>query len=326
MSSPKSYYSLLFLFSVITLTGCASMFVGVTLISRNFTPLQFTAKRELDPTVTATMISIDSRQVNSTLTVISTTTSIPTETPIPYETKVNLGDQAEMIQVPAGEFRMGSDANSDPYFWGAEGPQHIVYLNEYYIYQKEVTNGMYQACVSAKACPRPAQIISATREQYYGSPEFDDYPVIYVTWVGAVSYCKWAGANLPTEAQWEKAARGTESLMFPWGDNSPTATLAIFNASDTAKVGSLPEGASPYGIFDMSGNVLEWVFDRFQAGFYSASPLENPVGPADGNRRVIRGGAWHHSDVSALRTVARASMKENYTGNDIGFRCAMPLP
>lgn len=299
------------------------MAIGAFLIGRNAINEWPTFKPDADPTITAVAMILSA---SSTPTIMSTPTSQPTETPIPYVTEINSPDQAEMVLISSGEFRMGSDANTDPYFWGAEGPRHIVYLDDYYIYRNEVTTAMYQTCVAAKACPKPSQVMSATREVYYGNPEFADFPVIYVSWVGAASYCKWAGGNLPTEAQWEKAARGTDVRLFPWGDEPPSSGTANFNARDTVQVGSFSQGISPYGAFDMSGNVLEWVFDRFQAGFYSTSPLENPVGPAGGNRRVIRGGAWHHTDASALRVVARASMNEAYTGNDIGFRCVATLP
>ena len=322
----NSRKNLTFLFAGMTLLGCIFMISGITLIWDAFaTPLRPATQIPFVSSPTAITVSLPTK-IAQTPTPVPANTATATPTELPYVMEVNSKDQAEMVLVPSGEFTMGSDSQSDPYFWGAEGPEHLVFLDEYYIYRTEVTTDMYQDCVEAQACPKPAQSISASHEEYFGNSEYADYPVIYVSWVGAVSYCKWVGGDLPTEAQWEKAARGTDARLFPWGDDPSADSTANWNFTDTLLVGTFPEGISPYGALDMAGNVLEWVLDRFQSGFYSVSPFENPVGPAGGNRRVIRGGAWHHSDISALRTVARASMNENYTGNDIGFRCAMPLP
>jgi len=227
-----------------------------------------------------------------------------------------------LIFIPAGEFTMGSNDNLDPYFWGAEGPQHTVLLDEYWIYQTEVTNAMYQQCVAAKQCPLPQWPRSATRDEYYPNPQFANYPVIFVSYVHAQAYCRWAEAALPTEAQWEKAARGTDLRLFPWGGNPPTNGQINFQNQDTAEVGSFPGDISPYGVLDMAGNVWEWVFDYFQPTFYSVSPEENPRGPASGTTRVIRGGAFF-GDAGAVRTVVRASLNPNETFEAVGFRCAV---
>lgn len=314
---------MIFMFYLFMGTGVVLMMVGAGILRREYSPVPtFSQSKE---TTTSTLEKVLVQETpQPTFTPQPTPTT--TKTAIPYTIELNPKDQAEMILIPAGEFIMGSDAGTDPYFWGAEGPEHTVKLDTYLIYRTEVTNAMYQACVDAKACPRPERTFSATRESYFGNPQFSNYPVIYVSWTGALSYCQWADAKLPTEAQWEKASRGNDQRLFPWGDDIPNALLAHFNAQDTTEVGMYPEGASPFGILDMAGNVLEWVNDRFQAGYYSISPPENPPGPAGTNRRVIRGGAWHHTDISALRTVARASLVENYTGNDIGFRCAVSAP
>ena len=231
-------------------------------------------------------------------------------------------DGAALIFIPAGEFTMGSNANVDPYFWGAEGPRHTVYLDEYWIYQTEVTNAMYQQCVAEQKCPRPAKHISRTRDSYYDNPQFANYPVIYVSYVHAQAYCRWAGGALPTEAQWEKAARGDDLRLFPWGDNPPTSGQLNYLNRDTAEVGSFPRDVSPYGVLDMAGNVWEWVFDYFQAAYYAVSPENNPRGPGTGDRRVIRGGAFF-SDVDAVRTVVRASLKPDETFDTLGFRCVV---
>ena len=270
-----------------------------------------------------------------TETPLPTATPLPTHTPTvtftptpvnqPLALQVNEADGAEIVLVPAGEFLMGSDASVDPYFYGAEGPQHLVTLDEFWIYRTEVTNAMYAACVAASACPRPAYTASATRDEYYGSPDFAAYPVVYVSWTHAASYCAWAGGRLPTEAEWEKAGRGMDARLFPWGDDLPTSQLVHFNTRDTAAVGSYPLGASPFGAFDMSGNVHEWVFDWFQATYYSISPDENPLGAASGTTRVYRGGAYHNQ-ADGLRVVMRGSRAVDFNGPDIGFRCVIELP
>jgi eukaryotic-like serine/threonine-protein kinase len=321
---PKDRAGLRILLSLFTLTGCILMVAGLGVHYWEDLSLPISFSRPTDePTST-----IQPTQPDHTPTPVIT--SSPTETftptPVPYTIELNPKDQAEMVLIAAGEFTMGSDANTDLYFWGAEGPAHAVLLDSFLIYRTEVTNAMYQVCVEAKACPRPAQVFSATRADYFQNPQYANHPVIYVSWVGALAYCQWADAKLPTEAQWEKAARGTDGRLFPWGDNTSASALANFASQDTVVTGNYPQGVSPYGVLDMAGNVLEWVNDRFQAGYYSLSPYENPIGPAGTDRRVIRGGAWHHTDLSALRVVARASLKESYTGNDIGFRCVVPSP
>lgn len=257
-----------------------------------------------------------------------TATTRPTVTPTPLVTQVNETDGAVLVFVPAGDFLMGSDHNTDPYFWGAEGPQHTVYLDAFWIYRTEVTNAMYQQCVEVQACPRPAWNHSNTRSEYYKNPTYDDYPVIYVSWVHATSYCKWAEGRLPTEAEWEKAARGTDSRLFPWGDASPSSQQANFRDSgyrDAVGVGTYPGAVSIYGALDMAGNVWEWTFDWFQSAYYDVSPYENPLGPATGSSRVMRGGSWHNT-ADGVRTVVRASIKPNDAFNTLGFRCAQDIP
>ena len=269
-----------------------------------------------------------------------TSTPVPpsTATPAPpTEVPINPGDGARLVFVPAGEFKMGSKTG-DPYFWGAEGPVHTVSLAGYYIYQTEVTNGMYQACAQKQQCPLPDGVWSRTRSKYYGNPKYDDYPVVLVSWVSAASYCLWAGARLPSEAEWEKAARGTDQRLFPWGnDDFPDGMANLCDAgcaggnrlgrindgyNDTAPVGSYPLGASPYGALDMAGNAWEWVFDVFDGGYYQASPLESPRGPATGKIRVMRGGSFVNL-VDALRTTVRIGLTSTKSLDTLGFRCAM---
>jgi formylglycine-generating enzyme required for sulfatase activity len=270
-----------------------------------------------DPSLTTTTAP------TKTYTLIPTLIPSVTITPIP--TIVNPLDGAALINIPAGKFSMGSDPDSDPYFWGAEAPIHEVFITEYYVYMLEVTNAQYAKCVTEHQCPRPQQIYSRTRREYYGNPRFDAYPVVYVTYQMAASYCVWAGGRLPSEAEWEKAARSTDGRLFPWGSALPSADLANYNGTgvgDTNSVGSYPSGASPYGVLDMGGNVLEWTYDLFDKGYYSYSQLDNPFGPSTGSSRVIRGGSWT-SGFDGLRTVARASLRPEQSAEMVGFRCAI---
>jgi len=251
-----------------------------------------------------------------------------TDTPLPSAAPaqlVNAKDGAAIILIPSGEFTMGIDQANDPNFWGGEGPAHKISLNDFYIYRTEVTNGMYALCAKEKQCPKPSNNTSQTRKSYFGNPQFNDYPVVLVSWVMANAYCKWAGGRLPTEAEWEKAARGTDGRRFPWGNALPKPGLANFSSPDTVKVGKYPNGASPYGVLDMAGNVLEWVHDIYAPEYYKTSPEENPSGPDTGSKRVIRGGSWH-SGFDGLRTVARASLKFDDSNNSVGFRCAQDTP
>jgi serine/threonine-protein kinase len=240
---------------------------------------------------------------------------------------------AEMVWVPAGEFTMGSnDGDSD------EQPVHTVYLDDYWIDQTEVTNAQYAACVAAGTCAPPGDSSSASRGSYYGNPDYDDYPVIYVSWRDADAYCAWREARLPTEAEWEKAARGNDGRTYSWGDNSISGELANScdvnceldwkdaniddGYADTSPVGSYPAGASPYGARDMAGNVWEWVADWYDRYYYnSRAANENPAGPLSGGYRVLRGGGWFNNewDVrAALRLRSRPDVR--YDGS--GFRCA----
>jgi len=282
----------------------------------------------------------------STITVTPPPTPTSTLTPSPEPTQpkfmmqVNDKDQARLVFVPAGEFIMGSDPEADPYFWGAESPQHDVTLGDYWIYQTEVTNAMYQQCAAEKACPIPSQKKSRSVENYYGNVQYGNYPVIYVNWVSAQAYCKWAGGRLPTEAEWEKAARGDQDTrLFPWGSTPALVSQANFcdkgcaqthaerdkddGYPDTAPVGAYPEGISPYGALDMAGNVWEWVFDWFQPT-YSSAPVTNPVGPASSKYRTIRGGAWSNPS-TGVRIVQRDGVRPDLSLDTLGFRCVVEV-
>lgn len=259
-----------------------------------------------------------------TLTIMPVFAS-PIATTLP-ETLVLNGHK--MVLIPAGDFRMGCDSlhNDDYECDNDELPLHTVFLSDYYIDLYEVTNAQYEDCVSERVCTPPTQSKSFTRDEYFRNPAYSDSPVVFVDWSSAKTYCMWMGGRLPTEAEWEKAARGsTDTRAYPWGDASPTCSLSNFSdcVGDTNAVGSYPSGASAYGVMDMVGNVMEWVNDLYQRDYYTDSPRSDPHGPASVylNSRVLRGGSWDTSG-RFLWLTNRAAFPLNTTNFSIGFRCA----
>ena len=217
-------------------------------------------------------------------------------------------DGMKQVYVPQGTFQMGG---IDPSAASDEKPVHTVEMNAYWVDKTEVTNAMFLLCVKAGACNAPQSNSSESHPSYFKNPEFNDFPVVNVTWDSAKQYCEWAGGRLPTEAEWEYAARGNTVNTYPWGEDKPDDTRANFNYAnkDTSQVGSYPAGASPFGALDMAGNVFEWTNDYYDAGYYATSPASNPPGPVDRTayfKRVLRGGSYADPEAE-IRTSNRAS-------------------
>ena len=290
----------------------------------------------------------------TTTAVAATATESPTPRPLPQggATRVWEKDNAVMVYVPAGAFWMGSTSaeiedavaacvaaggseNLCRRSYGAESPRHEIYLDTFWIDRTEVTNAQYRQCVEAGICEEPTTCDWGTPTYRDGSKA--DHPVVCVNWDDARTYCQWAGKRLPTEAEWEKAARGTDGLLYPWGDTFDGRLVNLCDIrcelerrdedwddgyAETAPVGSYADGASPYGALDMAGNAWEWVSDWYDGDYYDVSPQSNPPGPNTGTDKVARGGAW-----DGLWTYTRAATRREHDPSDrgsiFGFRCCV---
>ncbi|MCA9916887.1 MAG: SUMF1/EgtB/PvdO family nonheme iron enzyme, partial [Anaerolineales bacterium] len=259
----------------------------------------------------------------------------PTPSPEPFITDTG----ARMVFMPGGLFRMGTDEGEND-----ERPSHLIRIDPFFIDETEVTNGQYAQCVAAGVCAPPQRTGATYHPAYYGDPAYDDYPVIFVSWYAADTFCDWRGARLPSEAEWEMAAGFDPNqsivLRYPWGDAfdgtkvnycDVGCTRDVRDSSvddgyrDTAPVGSFGNGRSPIGAYDMAGNVMEWVSDWYDPRTYESSTDTNPLGPAEGEFKAIRGGSWL-SSAEELRIVARGSYDPTVARATLGFRCAMAPP
>lgn len=251
-----------------------------------------------------------------------------------------------MISIPQGTFLMGCDSTIDicggSYYNGylMETPLHTVNLSAYAIDRYAVTNAEYAGCVATGVCYAPANFGSGLIANYYGNPTYDKYPVLHVNWYMAQTYCLWIGERLPTEAEWEKAARGsTDTRRYPWGNADPDCTMANVRlqsgmcVGDTTPVGSYAVDVSPSGVREMSGNVWNWVSDWYQEDYYFYSPYSNPQGPSgptysSGDNcddcKVVRGGSWWFAWRYA-RTSYRGRTSPWTHANWLGIRCARSL-
>jgi serine/threonine-protein kinase len=254
--------------------------------------------------------------------------AIPPSTASLGDTWTRPSDDMVVVYVPAGNFLMGSDQGHDD-----ERPVHEVSLNAFWIDQTEVTNAQYNRCVADGECDE-------SEFAMFGVYNRDDQPVVGVSWFDAEAYCEWAGGQLPTEAQWEYAARGEEGSVYPWGDEFDGQLLNFcdINCADewrdddyddgfecTAPVGNYLNGASWAGAYDMAGNVWEWVADWYDSDYYDASPAQDPTGPASGQSRGLRGGSRFDTSLGT-RSSFRSSYDPTVRAEDFGFRCASPGP
>lgn len=319
----RTMWGLLGLLAVILVTGVGIMFFGPS-------PL-LGGSDEAATATTQSQVIAALTDVAPTVTPTPDPTALPTATPEPVLSETG----SRLVFMPGGLFRLGNDQGAED-----EQPSRMVSLEPYYIDETEVTNGAYARCVAAGECDPPATDRASFYPDYYGNPEYDDYPVLYVDWYQAQTFCEWRGDRLPSEAEWERAAgfdpeRGVKST-YPWGDDFDGTRLNYCDVNcyrqdsdsayddeygDTAPVGSYPAGRSPIGAYDMLGNVMEWTNDWYDRNYYTVAPDTNPLGPLEGFSKSVRGGSW-----LSMRDELRVSVRSFYDPEEhranIGFRCA----
>ncbi|MGC1379337.1 MAG: bifunctional serine/threonine-protein kinase/formylglycine-generating enzyme family protein [Anaerolineales bacterium] len=303
---------------VCLVVGAASGGLGWLLNQPATAPITVTSAPSDTPAESVPTPAPSDAPTESVPTAAPTLTSAPIEPPAPGPTPTPpvSKDGMELVFVPAGTFTMGS--NNDK---ADEKPAHTVYLDAFWIDKTEVTNAMYTRCVQAGGCDLPHNILN------YLNSLYADHPVGYIAWKDAQNYCVWAGRRLPSEAEWEKAARGADGRIYPWGNQPSDHSVTVLNyyyshINGTTAVGKYPNGASPYGALDMAGNVWEWVADWYDSIYYQRSPASNPTGPSSGMERVLRGGSWYNDDASVRAAIRRNLPPESALGSN-GFRCAL---
>ncbi len=261
--------------------------------------------------------------------VIQASGTSPSKPEHPTQTEITGKDGAPMVLIPAGPFPMGvpegaRDGGRDEY------PLHEVYLDPYYIDKYEVTNGRYAEFVKVTGHRIPEHPADTARSLWKNgkvSKELVERPVVNVDWFDAEAYCRWAGKRLPTEAEWEKAARGTDQRRFPWGNVEPTHKHLNYNQRWIGErtlmpVGSYEAGKSPYGVYDMAGNVWEWVADWYDDHYYEKSPPRNPKGPENGTHKIHRSSGWY-VETPLVRIFTRVKSDPRNRNESTGFRCAI---
>lgn len=270
-------------------------------------------------------------QIAPTPTPLPRPTDLPTPTPEPIIT--DLGNR--MLFVPAGLSVMGVDEGERD-----EEPARRIELDAYFIDETEVTVAQYAECLDAGECRQPV----STGENYFGDSDFDDYPVIFVNWYDAQTFCEWRGVRLPSEAEWEKAASfdpaSNGKRVYPWGDAFDGTAINFCDVNCTsadrdvtvddgyrfsAPVGTYGNGRSAIGAYDMAGNVMEWVSDWYDFGYYREGTETNPMGPTEGEFKSFRGGSWLSSSEEVVST-GRANFDPLVNQSNLGFRCAMTAP
>jgi formylglycine-generating enzyme required for sulfatase activity len=248
-------------------------------------------------------------------------------------------DGMPMNYIPAGTFLMGS-VNNDPYAFAHEKPQHEVFLNAFWMDVYEVSNKMFSKFVLDTGYQTdaerqgysymydsswkwtPVNDINWRNPMGPGTYADAELPVVHVTYFDAEAYCHWVGARLPTEAEWEKAARGEDGRIFPWGNDFNSSYLHSDSSNGPVSVYLFPEGVSPYGIYNMAGNAFDWTSDWYRSDYYTVSSRDNPTGPSGGEYRVVRGGSWNNS-MKNVRSAHRDKSMPELSNHLLGFRCAM---
>lgn len=295
--------SMLILMTALVLSACALQPVAAP-------PTATEASSEELPTPTLTTEAPSEELPTPTLAPINLAGS-PMEVGSLYE----YVDGSVLVAVPAGEFIMGHGLE--------DSPVHTVFLNDFWIYRSEVTNAQYARCVEVGTCTPP----DLESNPLYSDPAEGNKPVVGVTYEQAAAYCNFVHGRLPTEAEWEKTARGLDGNIYPWGDAAPICDLLNFSycRGKTSEVGAYPQGKSYYEALDMAGNVFEWVADWYKAGYYAESPRENPTGPETGSRRSVRSSSFS-SDGYLVEVARRFSANPIDHRKDLGFRCVVEDP